>query len=71
MSDETCTDFTLTFYFPLVNISIPEIVYIQFHLWKQKFSIQKRGRKTETLTQIYSVTQTLTNSTHRLLKPFH
>ena len=58
-------------FFPLVNISIPEIVYIHFHLWKQQFLIQKRGQRTETLTQIHGVTQTLTNLTHRLLKQFH
>ena len=46
-------------FFPLVYISIPDIVYIQFYLWKQQFSIQKPVQTTETLMQIHNVTQTI------------
>ena len=71
MSDETCTDFTLKFLSAGYFISIPEIIYIQFYIWKQQFSIQRRVQRTETLMQIHSATQTLTDLTHRLLTHFH
>ena len=42
-------------YLPVVKTSISKIVYIQFYLRKQRFSIQKRVQRTQTLMQIHSI----------------